>query len=125
MPTTAELRAAVNRYAETVAMRDADAYAALFTPDAVQIDPYPTGFRNGREAIREFMQQTIESYESISFEVEECHLAADKAAIRFHMKIGKDGSAMHIRGLEIYTVADDGLINAVEAYWGDDDVTPE
>jgi hypothetical protein len=30
---------------------------------------------------------------------------------------------MHIRGVEIFTVNDDGLISAVEAYWGDEDVT--
>jgi hypothetical protein len=30
---------------------------------------------------------------------------------------------MHIRGVEIFTITDDGFISAVEAYWGDEDVT--
>ncbi len=30
---------------------------------------------------------------------------------------------MHIRGVEIFTVTDEGLIAAVDAYWGDEDVT--
>ena len=30
---------------------------------------------------------------------------------------------MHIRGVEVFTVTDDGLISAVTAYWGDEDVT--
>ncbi len=32
---------------------------------------------------------------------------------------------MHIRGVEIFTVTDEGLISSVEAYWGQDDVTLE
>jgi hypothetical protein len=30
---------------------------------------------------------------------------------------------MHIRGIEVFTVTEDGLISAVDAYWGDRDVT--
>jgi len=124
MPSTTALRAAVQRYAETVATRDADAYAALYTADAVQVDPYPTGVHNGREEIRAFMQQSFDACEAMTFEVEECHPVADKAAVRFHITVGLEGgTAMHIRGVEIFTVTDDGLIAAVEAYWGEEDVT--
>ena len=49
---------------------------------------------------------------------------ADKAAIRFQITLTLAGGAtMHIRGVEIFTVTDDGLISAVEAYWGEEDVT--
>jgi len=30
---------------------------------------------------------------------------------------------MHIRGVEVFTITDDGLISAVDAYWGDEDVS--
>jgi uncharacterized protein (TIGR02246 family) len=125
MPTTAELRAAIDRYAEIVATRDADAYADLYTPDAVQVDPYPTGVHNGRDEIRAFMKQSFDACEAMSFEVEECHPVADKAAVRFHITVGLEGgtAAMHIRGVEVFTITDDGLISAVEAYWGEEDVT--
>lgn len=112
------------RYAEAASSRDADRYVALFTPDAVQIDPYPSGVHNGRDEIRAFITQSFEACESMTFEVEECHPVADKAAIRFHITIGLEGGAtMHIRGVEIFTITDDGLISAVEAYWGEEDVT--
>ncbi len=42
MPTTAQLSDAMERYAAAASSKDADAYAALFTADAVQVDPYPT-----------------------------------------------------------------------------------
>ena len=58
------------------------------------------------------------------FDVKEVHPVADKAAIRFHITLGLAGGAtMHIRGVEVFTITDDGLITAVEAYWGDEDVT--
>jgi uncharacterized protein (TIGR02246 family) len=123
MPTTQQLRDAMAHYAEVAGSRDADRYAALFTPDAVQVDPYPTGVHNGRDEIRAFMKQSFDACESMTFEVEECHPVADKAAVRFHITVGLDGgAAMHIRGVEIFTITDDGLISAVEAYWGEEDV---
>jgi uncharacterized protein (TIGR02246 family) len=126
MPTTAQLREAMTRYAEAASSRDAERYAALFTPDAVQVDPYPTGVHNGRDEIRAFIAQSFDACESMTFEVEECHPVADKAGVRFHITIGLEGGAtMHIRGVEIFTITDDGLIAAVEAYWGDEDVTLE
>jgi steroid delta-isomerase len=124
MPTTTQLREAMARYAEVASSRDADRYAALFTPDAVQVDPYPSGVRNGRDEIHAFIEQSFGACESMKFEVEECHPVADKAAIRFHITLGLEGGAtMHIRGVEIFTITDDGLISGVEAYWGDEDLT--
>jgi uncharacterized protein (TIGR02246 family) len=124
MPTTTQLREAMARYAEAASSRDADRYAALFTPDAVQVDPYPTGVHNGRDEIRAFMEQSFDACETMKFEVEECHPVADTAAIRFHITLGLEGgTTMHIRGVEIFTITDDGLISAVDAYWGDEDVS--
>lgn len=126
MPTTTQLREAMARYAAAASSGDADRYAALFTPDAVQVDPYPSGVHNGREEIRAFIKQSFDACESMAFEVEECHPVADKAGVRFHITIGLEGgAAMHIRGVEIFTITDDGLISAVEAYWGDEDVALE
>ena len=126
MPTTMQLREAMARYAEAASSRDAEKYAALFTPDAIQVDPYPTGVHNGRDEIRGFMQQSFDACETMKFEVEECHPVADKAAIRFHITLGLEGgTTMHIRGVEVFTITDDGLISAVDAYWGDEDVTLE
>lgn len=124
MPTNAQLREALARYAEAASSRDADKYAVLFTPDAVQVDPYPSGVHNGRDEIHDFIEQSFAACEAMKFEVEECHPVADKAAVRFHITLDLEGgTTMHIRGVEIFTITDDGLISAVEAYWGDEDVT--
>jgi steroid delta-isomerase len=124
MPTTTQLRELMARYAATVTSKKADDYVALFTPDAVQVDPYPTPANVGHDAIRAFIQRSFDGCETMRFEVEEVHPVADKAAITFHITLGLEGGAvMHIRGIEVFTVTDEGLISAVDAYWGDEDVT--
>ena len=126
MPTTAQLRAAMERYSATVTSKDADAYAALFTPDAVQIDPYPSPPNVGRDAIRDFIQRSFDGCETMRFDVLEVHPVADRVAITFHITLGLEGGMTgHIRGIEIFTVTDDGLISAVDAYWGEEDLTFE
>jgi steroid Delta-isomerase len=126
MPTTAQLREVMARYAAVTSSRDADAYAALFTDDAVQVDPYPTPPNVGREAIRAFMGRSFDACEAMRFEVLEVHPVADRAAITFHITLSLEGGAtMHIRGVEIFTVTDEGLISAVDAYWGDESVAFE
>ncbi len=126
MPTTAQLREVMARYASAASSRDADAYAALFTEDAVQVDPYPSPPNVGRDAIRDFIQRSFDACEAMRFEVVEVHPVAERAAITFHITLSLEGgSTMHIRGVEIFTVTDEGLIAAVDAYWGDEDVTFE
>ena len=124
MPTSTELREAIARYADATGSRDPDKYAALFTPDAVQIDPYPDGVHKGRNEIHAFIKQSFEACESMSWELEQFHAVADKAAVTFHITVTLAGdTTMHIRGVEIFTVNDDGLIAGVDAYWGEEDVT--
>jgi len=65
MPTTEQLRETIARYAAVASSRDADAYAALFTEDAVQIDPYPAGVHNGRTEIKEFISQSFAACETM------------------------------------------------------------
>jgi uncharacterized protein (TIGR02246 family) len=126
MPTTEQLKETIARYAAVTSTRDAEAYAALFTEDAVQIDPYPAGVHNGRAEIKAFIEQSLAACETMLFEPGEVHAVGDRAAITFHITLTLEGGGtMHIRGVEIYTITDDGLISAVEAYWGEEDLTFE
>jgi uncharacterized protein (TIGR02246 family) len=126
MPTTEQLKETIARYAAVTSTRDADAYAALFTEDAVQIDPYPDGVHNGRDEIKAFIAQSFAACETMLFEPGEVHAVGDRAAITFHITLTLEGGGtMHIRGVEVYRVTDDGLISAVDAYWGEEDVSFE
>jgi uncharacterized protein (TIGR02246 family) len=124
VPTTTQLRDAMARYAAVVTSKDAEAYAALFTPDAVQMDPYPSGLHTGRDEIKAFIESGFDGCDTMTFAIEEVHPVADKAAIRFQITLTMaGGGTMTIRGVEVFTVTDEGLISAVEAYWGEEDLT--
>jgi uncharacterized protein (TIGR02246 family) len=127
MPTPVLLREVAERYARTVGTKDADAYAALFTEDALQVDPYPAGRHSGRDEIRDFIQNSFDACETIAFELVSMHPVGDVAAVSFDISMTMAGAeqVMHIRGVEVFTVTDDGLISEVTAYWGDEDVTFE
>jgi hypothetical protein len=80
----------------------------------------------GRDAIRDFIARSFGACEAMRFEALAVHPVEDKAAVTFHITLSLEGgSTMHIRGVEIFTVTDEGLIAAVDAYWGDEDVTFE
>jgi steroid delta-isomerase len=127
MPSPVLLREVAERYARTVGTKDAEAYAALFAEDAVQVDPYPAGRHAGRDEIREFIQNSFDACETIAFDLVSVHPVADVAAVSFDISMTMAGAdqVMHIRGVEVFTVSDDGLISEVTAYWGDEDVTFE
>jgi ketosteroid isomerase-like protein len=127
MPTPVLLRETAERYAATVGKKDADAYAALFTEDAVQIDPYPAGRHVGQGEIKVFIQSSFDACETIAFDLVSVHPVGDVAAVSFDISMTMTGAdqIMHIRGVEVFTVNEDGLISAVTAYWGDEDVTFE
>ena len=60
----------------------------------------------------------------MTFEVEEVHPVADKAAIRFHITLASTAAPPCTSGVSRSSPStDDGLISAVDAYWGEEDVT--
>ena len=68
--------------------------------------------------------QSFDGCETMRFEVVEVHPVADKAAITFHITAVPRGRLHDAHpGRRDLHVTDDGLISAVDAYWGDEDVT--
>ena len=51
------------------------------------MDPYPSGLHTGRDEIKAFIQSGFDGCETMTFEVEEVHPVADKAAIRFQITL--------------------------------------
>ena len=123
MPNPDELRKLVDSYVNTVNSRDADAYAALFTEDAVQADPASNPPNIGHDAIRTFLQNSIDGSDTWTFTAEKVHTCANHAAIDFQISLKTGDATMTIDGIEVFTFADDGRIASVYAYWDDQDLS--
>lgn len=123
MPTSESLRHLVDRYCAAVSSRDVDAVVALFTEDAIQCDPAGTPPNVGHEAIAAFFQAAVDASAATTFRALAVHTSGQHVAVDFQVTITLDAGSMVISGIEVFSVADDERINAVTAYWDDNDVT--
>jgi steroid delta-isomerase len=122
VPEPAELRDLIDRYCAAVTSRDVDRVVALFTEDAVQRDPATAEPNVGRDAIRTFFAAGLSASLTTDFSALAVHTCGDQVAIDFKVAVTLDGGSMTITGIEVFTVASDGRIAAVTAYWDDADV---
>jgi steroid Delta-isomerase len=120
--TAPELRDLVARYAAAVSARDVEGVLALFSDDAVQRDPYGATPNVGAEAIATFLGNAFGAGTATLFEALAVHTAADRVAIDFRVSVTFGSGTMVIEGIEVFTVADDGRIAEVDAYWDEADV---
>ncbi|HVX22487.1 MAG TPA: nuclear transport factor 2 family protein [Acidimicrobiales bacterium] len=123
MPTAEDLRQLVDRYCQVTSSRAVDDYVALFTEDAVQADPASAPPHVGHDAIRAFRQSAVDASRSMEFQALAVRTCGDHAAIDFRVTVQLDAGSMVIDGIEVFTAAADGRIEAVTAYWDDADVT--
>lgn len=121
--TPDRLRLAVDHYVATVNDRDAVAIGALFTADAVQAGPASGPSNDGREAITQFFANGIAASADWNFQAVGVHTCGSTVAIDFVISIDLGQGAMGVSGIEVFEVADDGLISSAHAYWDDADVT--
>jgi uncharacterized protein (TIGR02246 family) len=123
MPSPAELRTLVATYVEAVNTRVPADVAALFTEDARQADPASAPANVGRTAIAAFFEQGIATSDTWTFEATTVHTCASTVAIDFTIAVHSGDTDMHIEGIEVFHVREDGLFESVDAYWDESDLT--
>jgi steroid delta-isomerase len=123
MPSPDQLRDLITGYVAAVNSRDAAGIAALFAEDAHQADPASNPPNVGRAAIATFFENSIAGSDSWTFTAKAVHTCASTVAIDFGIALVAGGATMHIEGIEIFEVGDDGLFTSVNAYWDDADMT--
>ncbi|WP_370246558.1 nuclear transport factor 2 family protein [Nocardioides sp.] len=113
--------AGVRRYLATVATGTAADVAALYAPEAVLEDPVGSQPRRGREAIREFYA-TIEAMPKTT-ELLTLRTCGGQGAFHFRIVVDLGGGLTStMEPLEVMEFDDDGLITAMRAWWGEQDL---
>lgn len=112
-PVTRRSVDAVTRFNEAFGTRDVDAIMATMTPDCVFEDTSPPdGHRHvGADAVRTAWAALFAASPDGVFRTEEVIAAGDRVVARWHYTWG-DG---HVRGVDLFTVAD-GLVAEKVAY---------
>jgi steroid Delta-isomerase len=125
MPTTDQMKTAVEAYAAAHSAGDVDAIAALFAEDARVADPVDRPAFEGREAVREFFVGTHRMADSLELQITGPIRAVDRfAAVPMRAVTVVDGSGFAVDIVDVFTFGDDGLITEMRAYWTASDIAP-
>ncbi len=125
MPTTDQVRAAVDAYVTAFSARERDAWLAVFAEEASVIDPVPAEPSTGRNAIGAFWDGMTSMADRIVLVQRGLHVCGDQAAMEYTLTLGPaDGGGMSFKGVEIFTVDDGGLITSAVAYWDPSEIHP-
>jgi steroid delta-isomerase len=123
MPTTDEMKAAVQAYTAAHTAKDAEAIVALFSPDCVVADPVDRPEMVGREEVREFFAGTHQMSDGFELKITGPIRAVDRfAAVPLRAETSMGGSTFAVDIIDLFTFGEDGLITEMRAYWTASDI---
>ncbi len=111
-PTSIEnYRLALNRL-------DRAAYLACFTADAAVLDPYGPRVLTGVAGLNKFFDGMERTWTVFQMSFGETFASADRVALSWQVEAAaKNGKAARFTGINVFTLAEDGLISRLEGYW--------
>ena len=125
MPTTDEMKAAVQAYTAAHTAGDIDGIIAVFAEDAVVADPVDKPAFVGHDAIRAFFTGTHEFAESLELLVTGPIRAVDMfAAAPLRAVTSMGGSKFAVDIIDVFTFNDEGKVTDMKAYWTASDIAP-
>lgn len=101
--------AAVKQFNEAFNRHDVSALMMLMTTDCVfeNTRPAPDGERlTGEAQVRAFWEATFRRSPQARFETEELFAAGDRCVVRWVYHWVREGTAGHVRGVDLFRVAD-------------------
>lgn len=123
MPSTDEMKQAVEAYTTAHSSKDADAVVALFSPDCVIADPVDRPEMRGRDEVRAFFHSAHEASEDFDLHLTgPVRAVGNWAAAPLRAVTTMGGMSFAIDIIDVFTFDDDGLIADMRAYWTASDI---
>lgn len=97
--------------------RDADAAAALFTPDATYRDSIFEEANQGREGVFSYWQGVTADQTDIRVRMGSPYADGSRVAVEFWTNMKAEGDDATIGGCLLLDFADDGLCRRLHEYW--------
>jgi steroid delta-isomerase len=117
MPTTEQVRAAVDAYVDAYRRNDRAAMLACWAPDAVWHDPVGSPPHEGHAGIGAFWDQAHQLAEKIVLEPKDVVVCGREAAMVFTINAQTADGTMVFDAVETFVVDDEGRITEAKAYW--------
>jgi steroid delta-isomerase len=116
MPAPEQIRRAVEGYVTSFNQQNRREFLALFTDDVIQIDPVGSAPRAGVARLAEFWDGLYEVASKVEFQIVDLIISGDEAALLFRIVQHATSGDTEVRGIDVFTVNDDGLITLVKGY---------
>jgi uncharacterized protein (TIGR02246 family) len=117
VPAPEVVTGVIDAYVDGYRRNDKQAVLDLFRPDAVWHDPVGAPPHEGHAGIGEFWDQTHAMADSFTLEPRQVIVCGDEGVLVFEIHVTLAGGTMIMDAVEIFTVADDGKIVLLKAYW--------
>jgi steroid delta-isomerase len=117
MPTSEEVRAAVDAYIRAYRDNDKEALLACWASDAVWHDPVGAPPHEGRDGIAAFWDQVHQLAEKIVLEPKDVIVCGPEAAMVFTIHAQTGDTTLVFDAVETFVIDDDGRIAEAKAYW--------
>jgi steroid Delta-isomerase len=126
MASPEQMRVAFERYAALLTAHDADGIADLYAADATVEDPAGGPPLVGRAAILALYRAAIERAQPTVVLTGPVRVLADghAGAAPLQSRSTRDGRAVTIDIIDVFTFDDAGAITSMRAYWGPANVMP-
>ena len=120
------IRDVFERYTALFSAADADGVAALYAEDAVLRDPVTSPPVQGRQNIRNWYQAAFDGMEAgMVLELEGAvRIAGNLGAAAMLVRTANNGQPLLVETLDVMRFDDDGLIAAMDAYFGPSNYRP-
>lgn len=116
--TTIDLPTRVRDYFDALNELDRQSFLSCFTENAVTRDPYGGPVYEGRAGLEKFFDGVESTWQAFEMTPEAAYRGGDRLAVPWRtVAEAKNGSRAEFSGVNVFTVAGDGRIRELDAYW--------
>ena len=117
MPDPVKMEAAVHGYVAAFEAGSPDQVAALYAQDATVEDPIGSPMHHGREAIRAFYAQSMQTGAKLKLEGP-VRISGDYAVFPFSVNLHHEGRDMRIDVIDTFRFNEANEVIEMRAFWG-------
>ena len=113
-----QIEQTVSDYFAAVRSLDAEAFVAVFAPDAVSHDPVGAPPVSGYDGLRKFFKGIESTFSQLIMTETAVYINKNEAAVHWQAEgTGQNGKTTVFSGIDVFTCNDEGKISSLRAYW--------
>ncbi len=113
-----QIEETVSSYFAAIRNMDAEAFVAVFAPDAVSHDPVGAPPVSGTDGLRQFFAGIESTFSQLNMTETAVYINQNEAAVHWQAEgTGKNGKTTRFSGIDLFACNEEGKISSLRAYW--------